>query len=218
MNNRPLHSFFGVIMGICTISAIAILLSIWNASHRIRDRDRIDEILTILKKEDLSKYEKDEKILKLETQLEQKDFQQELILNQIGVHSDWVIFYVTILFSLVVIIEYASFKTRIDKIVEEHKEKQIENGEHFKKLKDELKLSEIDNLDAFVNIAQFQALYYRDKNRMLVIKHIENNPLVDSDGKEMPGNKKGIFQMSEGWKIFWAGAILTIIIYLLSRQ
>lgn len=51
-----------------------------------------------------------------------------------------------------------------------------------------------------------------------IIKHIENNPLVDSDGKEMPGNKKGIFQMSEGWKIFWAGAILTIIIYLLSRQ
>ena len=151
--------------------------------------------------------------------LEQKDFQQELILNQTGVHSDWVIFYVTILFSLVVIIEYARFKTRIDKIVEEHKEKQIENGEHFKKLKDELKLSEIDNLDAFVNIAQFQALYYRDKNRMLDSLGVYvNGSLVDSDGKEMPGNKKGIFQMSEGWKIFWAGAILTIIIYLLSRQ
>lgn len=66
-----------------------------------------------------------------------------------------------------------------------------------------MKLSEIDNLDAFVNIAQFQALYYRDKNRML-----------DSLGVYVNGLKK-IFEIkaltdgnTEGWDYIASGFLV----------
>lgn len=201
MENRGIQSFYGTIMGVCTIAAIAILLSVWNTSNNIEDRGRIAKLITMMQERDTSNHVIDKEIAKLETELKQKDFQQEFILHQVGIQSDWIILYVTLLFALVVAIEFINFKTRLESIADEYKNKQKINDEHFREFRDEFKRLKTQNADVLSTVLDLSSAFFMEKGlvaesvkqRLMSVSYITNAiDLTDDKNRKEELIRRGI--------------------------
>lgn len=118
---------------ILVISSGSMIICIVNASDNSSNNARLNEVFLMLK----SDYSNKDSLIQ---QLKIHQFKEDFYINQIGIQSDWIILYVTVLFGIFAIVGYTFFfhkmdemATRIDERIDEQNKEALV---HKKDLRD----------------------------------------------------------------------------------
>lgn len=117
-----------LILGILTATLIAA--SIYLYIQNLNSQSRISQLEKIVRFQ--PSMEKDSLIRILEV----KNIQESQYLTNLNILSDWIIFYVTVLFGLVVAIQILNFEMRTKNVEQKYEEQKIANVEHFEKFEE----------------------------------------------------------------------------------
>lgn len=92
--------------------------------------------------------------------LQIRDVKEAIYISQLDHLSDWLIAFVTLLFGVSIISQLLTFEARTKRISDQYEEQKTENENHIKEVEEKFKLSEKDNIVAFISIFEFQGAYY----------------------------------------------------------
>lgn len=172
------------------ISSISILLCIWNISNNSTKDARIDQIITILKSETSRSYNRDSLI----NQLQIHEFKEEYYVSQLGIQSDWLILYVSILFVITGFVGYTSFvntihqiDAKVDNAIKEQEKKHSIHVSEFKDMKVQILELEADLLESEFSIYSDKEFSWPALNSILMasLKYgIVSNSKEDQAQKE----------------------------------
>lgn len=145
------------------VTAILVAASVYLYIQNINSQSRISQLEKIVKFQ--PSMERDSLVRLLEV----KSIQESQYLTSLNILSDWIIFYVTILFALVVVIEVVNFKSHLNSIASKYEDKQKENDEHFIAFYDEFVKLNLDFKRSMGDIYSFGSMQFENSDELISV-------------------------------------------------
>lgn len=167
-----LISFFGIIY---------LYVSNYSSNKRLAKIEHIIQLTPSIEKDSLIRI------------LEIKDLKEQMYITQLGFLSDWLIFIVTILFAIVVIIQYVAFDSRTKQVEEKYQEQKILNDEHKKDINTRLKETKIELNASFINTFFTASTLYGGYNNLIqafILSVLGINRCIDSKKRLEPDDNR----------------------------
>lgn len=121
---KNINLIFGIIISILIAISIYLYIKNLNSQSRISQLEKIVKFQPSMEMDSLVRI------------LEVKNIQESQYLTNLNILSDWIIFYVTVLFGLVVAIQILNFEMRTKNVEQKYEEQKIANVEHFEKFEE----------------------------------------------------------------------------------
>ncbi len=112
------------------IASISILFSFYIHAESSMNKTRVEQMVYLTKVKTLSKFQQDSIIRKINTD----SFKDDFYINQLSIQSDWIIFYVSVLFGIFGIVGFVIFDKKIEQIQKDNNDLKINYESHFSEL------------------------------------------------------------------------------------